>query len=182
MIRRRIAGAVLAAMVAGTAGCAGHKDDEPEVGEEVPCPPARLLDDTAHFTQFADPADRTDNPAIRYEADLISVSSSCTRAHDLWSVAVRIQATAGRIGPPADAPVVLPVFVALTEYDRRVIDKKVVGLPVPLDSTPRAEVQIAVEGLSAPRYVVRAGPGYEILVGFQLTPEQLAWNRQRRLE
>lgn len=179
MIRCRIACAILAALMVGIAACAGHKDDEPELGEEVPCPPARLLSDTAHLTQFAETSAGTDAPAIRYEADLVSVSASCKRVRDLWSISVRVQASAGRVGPAPDEAVVLPLFVALTEYDRRVLDKKVVGLPVPLDRASRASVQIAVEGLSTPRYVLRAGPGYEILIGFQLTPEQLAWNRRR---
>lgn len=182
MIRRRIAGAVLAMTIVGIAGCAGHTDEEPELGEEVPCPPARLLADTAHLTQFADAQPNSVNPAIRYEADLVSVSSSCKRMRDLWSIDLQVKAVAGRVGAPPDEPVVFPVFVALTEYDRKVIEKRVVGLPALLDRTPRASVQIPVEGLSAPRYVLRAGPGYEILVGFQLTPEQLAWNRRRQMD
>lgn len=179
--------ALLLALVAGS--CAGgqdHSDDEQALlaleAEAIACPPARLLADTAHLTLAApaSPEQIADGLAGSYEADIAIATTTCRREGDRWSITVRVQGSAGAVAGAPRATVRLPVFAALAEYRRRVMDKKVAELPVTLDPhVPRVPVEHTFEGLSAPLAALHPGPGYEVLVGFQLTPEQVEANRRR---
>jgi hypothetical protein len=172
----------------GVAGCAGHPDSDNEQAllaleaQAVACPPARLLADTAHITFAARPDAQAAAAGIpdAYEADMVSATTSCRQDNDRWAVSVRVRATAGAVGAAPRRTVHLPVFVAMTEFSRRVLDKKVVEIPVTVDPrVPRVSVEQTIEGISAPLTALHPGPGYEVLVGFQLTPDQLAANRRR---
>jgi hypothetical protein len=172
----------------GVAGCAGHPDPDNEQAllaleaQAVACPPARLLADTAHITLAAAPGARSRAAGIpdAYEADMVSATTSCRQDKDRWAVSIRVRATAGAVGAASRRTVHLPVFVAMTEFSRRVLDKKVVEIPVTVDPrVPRVSVEQTIEGISAPLTALHPGPGYEVLVGFQLTPDQLAANRRR---
>lgn len=172
----------------GVAGCAARPDpDDAQAlltleAQAVACPPARLLADTAHITVMARPDPQATAAGIpdAYEADMVSATTSCRRDKDRWAVSVRVRATAGAIGAAPRRTVRLPVFVAMTEFSRRVLDKQVAEIPVTVDPRmPRVSVEQTIEGISAPLTALHPGPGYEVLVGFQLTPEQLAANRRR---
>jgi hypothetical protein len=171
----------------GVAGCAGRAEPDDEQAllaleaEAVACPPARLLAGTAHIT-LAAPADAASTGGIpdAYEADMVSAKTSCRRDNDRWAVSVQVRATAGAVGAAPRRTVHVPIFVAMTEFSRRVLDKKVVEVPVTLDPrVPRVSIERTIEGISAPLSALHPGPGYEVLVGFQLTPAQLKANRQR---
>jgi hypothetical protein len=172
----------------GLTGCASHSDPDDEQAllaleaEAVACPPARLLADTAHITLAPPPGARRSAAGIpeTYEADMVSATTSCRADKDRWAVSVQVRATAGAIGNAPHRTLNLPVFVAMTEFSRRVLDKKVVKIPVTVDPrVPRVSVERTIEGISAPLAELHPGPGYEVLVGFQLTPDQLAANRRR---
>lgn len=176
-------GAALVAASLAAGGCANRAD--PDDGsllalqaEALACPPARLLADTAHLVVTA-AAEGTDGAAT-YEADLISATTTCRQEGERWAVSVRYRASAGPVGVAAAGTVRLPIFVALAEYRRRVMDKKLIALPVTFAAgVPRVSIDQTIEGISAPLAELHPGPGYEILVGFQLTPEQVAANRRR---
>jgi len=188
---RWLIGVLSLAVLAGCAGSGARSDDERALLaldlERLACPPARLLEDTVHLTARTPAQDGHDAGAASnggvYEADLVAASTTCRQDRGHWSVSVHIKATAGAVGRVPDGEVHLPLFVALTEFDRRVLDKKILQIPVTFDPRVRRVVlDRTIEGLSAPLAELHPGPGYEVLVGFQLTPEQVERNRRRRLD
>jgi len=170
----RGAAAVLAAAVL-LVGCGTDPTDA------LPCPPVRMAEDTATLTRFA--GGGRDLIDVAWEARITGYTGTCGFADDgsavdvAMSVGFRVSrgpAAEGREGsfsyfvavprfyPAEGAKQVLPVtfrFPEGTATTVRLRDEEVrVTIPLPNDLHPR----------EVPVYV-----------GFQLTAEQLEWNRTR---
>lgn len=145
------------------------------------CPVALTLRETSTVTQFRDGPGR-DLVDVAWLGGIRDVRSGCRYLEQQLTVDVAIEMVATR-GPAGRgvASANLPFFVAVTRSsDNAVIAKKVFDSQIDVpDGRRRAGV------LEEVRQVIQLAPGeeggaYEIVVGFQLTPEQLTFNRQSR--
>lgn len=154
---------------------------EIELQQALPCPEVGILGGAENLTSFSGAGnDITD---IALTAELERVVSRCE--YDIGDgiiyVDIAIRGVA-EVGPAATSrEVTVPMFIALTEINSRVLRKDTFLLPLTFEGNQRATSFIhTIEETKVP-YVARIdGSAYEILVGFQLTPEELAYNKRDR--
>lgn len=141
------------------------------------CPNVAVLADAGTISTYRDPGrDLTD---LLFSAQITDLSGACGPTDDgqalKTSVTLHLNATRGPASRLGSAD--LPSFVALTRGDR-ILDKQV--FPLHIDFPPNTDTlllstQPVILTVPTPKGVT--GPDYTVLVGFQLTPEQLARNR-----
>jgi hypothetical protein len=145
----------------------------------VLCPAAAALADTASETVFR-PGAPQDPSGVAYTASIGGVKSDCIfdqqqgQTFSSFDIAFR----AVRAPSPDAARYNLPYFITLNSAGR-VLSKKMYN--VQLEFAPGAAV--ATADISLGRTTVNLERGliptdYQFLVGFQLTQEQLAYNRK----
>ncbi len=82
-------------------------------------------------------------------------------------------------GPIDPTTVTLPYFVAVTDLGGRVIDKRVFTVRIPVEGTrpagSRERIGQMLEGVGP-----REGPGYRVLIGFELPRERAIEQWRRR--
>jgi hypothetical protein len=143
------------------------------------CPGAAILADTATAPIFR-PGAPLDLSAVAYTATVTDVKTSCTfdrLAGETFSdLDVGFRATRA---PSADAARLTLNYFITVNAGERVLSKKM--QTVTFDFAPGATLAIAQ--LSPDRQVLDLERGhlptdYQMLIGFQLTPEQLAFSRK----
>ena len=152
-----------------------------ELQRALPCPGVGILGGTENLTSFSGAGnDITD---IALTAELERVVSRCEYDIDDGIIYVDLAVRGiAEIGPAATSrEVTVPMFIALTEINSRVLRKDTFLLPLTFEGNQRTTSFIhTIEETKVP-YVARIdGSAYEILVGFQLTPEELAYNKRDR--
>lgn len=178
--RRRRSSRLLAAVpLAGLTGCGGS------VTNTFPpaCPKAGILADAADLTRFrqngagAQGRDLTD---MVLDGRMTGVSGTCSQASRrelAVAVTVSMQLTRGPAakGPPND----VPFFVAVSEGGR-VLDKQVFRVQ-PRFAANADTLRLTSDEvrLTLPVGTERTGADYDLVVGFQLSPDELAQNRRR---
>lgn len=173
MARAGMAAGLAALLVAGcTSG------EEKERIAALPCPAAAILGDTEKVTVYrGEGRDVTD---VVVSAEIDQAVTRCEYDVDDGIIYVDI-AYRGRaeLGPAAESrQVSLPTFVALTEVNRSVLRKDIRPLNLSFESgNRRVSFVQAIERTRVPYVPPFDGSSYELLVGFQLTADQLEANR-----
>ena len=164
-------------LVAG-AGCNPFATDDPP-----PCPRVSVLQQTRLLTLYGDGPGR-DLSDVAFELELRDVAGDCDQDLDedegggvAVAFALPIHAS---LGPAARSDrVSVSYFVALTDPSRRIVAKEVFTTEIVFaGSGPRARTVEEIEQW-IPLGPGETGAGYETLVGFQLTPDQLEDTRRR---
>lgn len=175
MMRR--AGLGLLACVA-LAGCGGQQLDD----LLVPCPSLVLPADVADLTRHQ-PGSPPDLSTLVLDARVTGIEGSCRRGRRDQtldsSIAVRFQMDRG---PAATSRAVqLPWFIALldTGTNQIVTRQSFVMNGQFAVNTTRANVTSQPVAISFPVGAGRRVQDYRVLVGFQLTEDELAVNRRR---
>ena len=145
----------------------------------VLCPGAAILADTASEAVMR-PGAPADLSGIAYSAAVTDVSSDCVfdrqQGMTLSSVDINFRATRTPTVDPASYT--LTYFVTVNSADR-VLSKKL--YQVKFDFAPGAALATAEASPDRVQVDLERGhlpTDYQLLVGFQLTPEQLAFNRK----
>jgi hypothetical protein len=138
-------------------------------GQAAACPKAAVHPETARLVQMGAGGQAT---AKAYEARMSGAQVSCSTdgASDKIVLSFKIDAA---LGPNVEAkPVRAPYFVVVMLADK-IVAKEV--FPVTLPFGPGAAAVALNETVDKISLPLRrsAKPDYEILIGFQLTPEQL---------
>ena len=169
---RRAAGA---AFVVGLGACTALTG-----GPAGPCPRVSIVSDAATVTQFA-PGPGRDLIDIEYEAEIVQVAPGCSYGRDGRITAITTIALAATRGPAARSGTAnLVFFVAVIDQNERVLVRARFGSAVQFDpNRRRAGVEEEIEEI-IPLAAGLDGAAYEILVGFELTGDQLDFNRSRR--
>jgi hypothetical protein len=158
-----------AAILAALAGCSGSKD-------KIPCPSATIAPDVSAVVKFRDGPGR-DFKDMSYAGKMLAVNSSCEAADKNGvNVSNKLGITAIRRDPNLTQGQ-LTYFVAVADPQLNILAKRNFVIDITFPSMER-EVTITEElaqhiplpkGASASRY--------SVLFGFQLTAEELAYNR-----
>ncbi len=154
-------------------------DDRPNVG---PCPIMGVLYDNARVVDFAAPnQERYAN--IEFTGEMQGVRGLCRYVDaDPITMSVEIQMAFGR-GPAATSDrQTYRYWVAVTRRGIAPIEKAYFDVDVRF---PRGEAVVTrteqIERIVIPRATPDlSGENFEILVGFELTPEQVQFNREGR--
>lgn len=141
------------------------------------CPKIAILSDAAQLVQADAKAKQTG--AIDYVASLGQPKVSCVQATGAVQSSLSFQVE-GASGEKQPRPASLPYFVAIMDGSQ-VWAKQVFTVTLRFTANERAVKQTeTVERVRIPLKAGKSGGDYRILVGFQLTPEQIAHNRNKR--
>lgn len=143
-----------------------------------PCPFVKILYDAARYVEFE--GGQQASSAVGFTGEIEGLESACVyREADPIVVDVNILFHLGR-GPQADGTQhTYRYWVAVTERNSAILAKEYFDLPVTFeDGADRVMVTEEIRGLTIPRRDVSvSGSNFEILVGFEVTPEMAAFNR-----
>ncbi|OQW61592.1 MAG: hypothetical protein A4S17_09390 [Proteobacteria bacterium HN_bin10] len=152
-------------------------DDRPNVG---PCPLMGVLYDSARIVDFAQPNNRR-YANIEFTGEMQGVQGLCRYVDaDPIVMNLEIDMSFGR-GPAASSDrQTYRYWVAVARRGRAPIEKAYFDIDVRF---PRGEAVVTrreeIEQIVIPRANPEiSGENFEILVGFELTPEQLQFNRE----
>ena len=163
------------------AGCSTVRDtlSEPDPNPG-PCPNALALYDAHRLVEIN--GDNAVYENVGFTGEILNVASTCRytdRNADPIEMEMGVRMAFGR-GPAAQgASKSYEMFVAVTRTDRAVIDRQVFPISVTFEpGQDRVEVIEEFNSIELPRASAStSGANYEILVGFELTDEQLEFNR-----
>ncbi|MHB0706493.1 hypothetical protein ACX4MT_06105 [Roseomonas mucosa] len=163
------------------AGCGSTDSKNPLANAMAPCPAVSLLGEAADLTRYRGLG--RDIPSMVLDARLTGYQAKCDYApgHKGLDVTLRLAMAAER-GPAATTRTAsLPYFVAVTTADEgRILAKAnytaAVEFPANVNRVQTSGEEISIR-------IPAATPGEaaqrQVLLGFQLSPEELALNRQR---
>jgi len=144
-----------------------------------PCPYVKVLYDAARYVEFKDPA-RPSAAGVGYTGEIQGLSSGCSYgSKDPITVKMELLFALGR-GPVASGSSKdYQYWVAVTDRNLEILAKEYftvrANFPAGQD---RVLVTDHVEGIRIPRADTNvSGSNFEVLVGFDVTPEMADFNR-----
>ena len=174
----------LFAAMAGTlliSACSGDFGTDLFSAEEryLPCPNVTILPGADTITVFR-PGPGRDLVDVTYEGSIEPLKGECVYEDDdsLIMVELFLQINAVK-GPAANENKVnLPFFIAIADRDRKVLSKRVFESPIEIPDGKRRGAVLEEMVQKIPILSGRDGRDYTIVLGFQLSNEQLQYNRQ----
>lgn len=150
----------------------------PEVRNAGPCPFVKVLYDAARYVELKDGKEAL--AAVGWTGEIEKVASSCQyKSNEPIRVQAAIQFGLGR-GPQAQgASKDYRYWVAVTTRNQAVIDKQYFDIVGEFKSgQDRITVVDTLKGITIPRAnATVGGSNFEILIGFDVTPEMAEFNR-----
>ncbi|MCW9001551.1 MAG: hypothetical protein OQJ87_02405 [Rhodospirillales bacterium] len=179
---------ILSTLVLGLtlSGCSTYEDLFAKDDGPKGCPRVAVLADAATVTRFT-PGPGRDLADVTYEGVIRDLKGECAYDVDRKTkegtlsvkIAVEIEALRG----PANRgdPAVFPYFISVVTPDQRVLNKKEFSVSVPFpDNRTRATIIDLPIDLVFPISKDLGAKSYEIFAGFQLTREEIEYNRNTR--
>ena len=143
-----------------------------------PCPYVKVLYDAGRYIEFKD--NREASSAVAYTGEFQGLSSGCEyKDEDPIKVRIEMLMGFGR-GPEAgEAKKTYRYWVAVTQRNQQVLAKEYFDVPVTFPAgEDRVMVTETIEELVIPRArITVSGSNFEVLVGFDVTPQMAEFNR-----
>ena len=153
----------------------GRLDGQVNAG---PCPYVKILYDAARYVELRD--NRATPSAVGFTGEIEGVEADCRyREADPIEIEMEILFHLGR-GPQAEGDSrTYRYWVAVTERNSAILAKQYFDLPVSFEpGEDRTMVRERLEGITIPRSdIAVSGSSFEVLVGFEVTPEMAEFNR-----
>ncbi|MCR5873288.1 Tat pathway signal sequence domain protein [Phenylobacterium sp. J426] len=151
----------------------------PALRNAGPCPFVKTLYDAARYVEFKDGREASAN--VGFSGEIQGISAGCEYKDDKpIEVAMEVLFELGR-GPQAEGRAkTYRYWVAVTDRNRSVLEKQVFDLPVTFkEGEDRVYVRETLKRIVIPRAeMTTSGANFEILVGFDVTPQMAAFNRE----
>lgn len=141
-----------------------------------PCPYVKILYDAARYVELT--GDRVAASNVGYTGEIEGLTSDCAyQGDDPITVHTRVLFNLGR-GPQAEGDGrTYRYWIAVTERNKAVLAKEYFELPVSFDGGLTASVT-QDQTIVIPRAeATTSGDNFEILVGFDVTPQMAEFNR-----
>jgi len=149
----------------------------PALRNAGPCPYVKVLYDAARYHEFG--GGQETSSAVAYTGEIQGITAACEYKDDQpIKVQMKLLFTLGK-GPQATGDAkTYRYWVAVTDRNKEVIDKKYFDLPVKFGGKDRLDVTDELDGIVIPRAsATTSGSNFEVLVGFDVTPEMADFNR-----
>jgi len=150
----------------------------PQLKNAGPCPFVKVLYDAARYIDFKGNVEAS--AAVRYSGEIQNVSSLCTyKTNEPIMVKARVLFEFGR-GPQATSRgATYRYWVAVTDRNHAVLDKSTFLIPVTFpEGVDRVALTEDIDRIVIPRKDANvSGANFEVLVGFDVTPQMAAFNR-----
>jgi len=151
----------------------------PALRNAGPCPFVKVLYDAGRYVEFKDGKEASAD--VGYTGEIQGVSAGCAYKDDQpIQVTMEILFEMGK-GPKAEgASKTYRYWVAVTQRNTAVIDKQYFDLPVKFaPGQDRVYVTEDIAQVTIPRAnIATSGSNFEILVGFDVTPQMAEFNRE----
>lgn len=153
----------------------------PERLLESPCPKVELVDDLSSISDFVNPQLMTHDNLIS-RVDLSGAESTCklsnnTAIVDLKLIFNGILGKKGRMRSSDKPFFSYPYFVAVTAPNGKIMAKEIFAAPLSYNANENEHVYFENLRQIIPIRSKDTANNYKILIGFQVSPEQLAYNR-----
>lgn len=160
----------------GLAGCGGGEDFETSQTEPVACPAVRVVQDLDRVVQFSPGGNDLTDVAAR--GLIYDFYGGCEYYDDSVVVELVVEIVA-EMGPAATGQAAeMPFFVAVSDPTDAVINKRQFDSRIDFpDAVGRTGFAETIE-LTIPLDNLRDGQAYTVLLGFQLSPGQVQYNRR----
>ena len=150
----------------------------PQLRNAGPCPYVKVLYDAARYVELKDNKEAT--ASVGYTGEIQGLSSACAyKDAEPIRVTMQILFALGKGPQAASNAKTYRYWVAVTDRNAEIIAKEYFNLPVTF--TPgqdRTLITDKVYGVTIPRAKASvSGSNFEVLVGFDVTPEMVAFNR-----
>lgn len=161
------------ALLVGLSGCGMFG---PKV-TQYDCPATAGLGDAAVLSKFR-PGPGRDLTDVRYQVRLVDVQNVCE--YDSKGVTVRMRAGfALELGPAnPDRKGEFEFFVAITDPNEEIVAKRIFSAPITFPSNVGYVEHVEELQQRIPLPKGGSAADYRIIVGLQLTPEELEYNRK----
>ncbi len=165
-------GVVMALSTAALVGCSGSL-------EESDCPQIGLLPDADRITLFNQTGGQ-DITDVVGTGKIERIAGTCETDEDGQIYVTLEMGLSAALGPTApNQALVLPYFVAVTDGDQQVLTKSPAQFTVRFDDDSRAVAStVDVDTFAMPGVGGFVRDEYLVIVGFQLSPNQLNYNRR----
>jgi hypothetical protein len=151
------------------------------------CPNVSVVQDLGALYEFTDMS-RPEEQTLVSRADMSLERVSCVYSPERGSVAVQMTVSFdSKLGPRSkiykgDRPnFAYPYFIAVSNPMDEIIAKEIFAASVSYESNQNELSYKETLRQIIPLDALSAGPDYNVLIGFQLTDDQLAYNRARAM-
>ncbi len=151
----------------------------------VQCPVTRVLEDPAQLTRFKSGAGR-DITDIEFDAAFAEIGGTCEINDDEIDVELKVLIVANRGTANVSRQATFPFFIAVVDQDRNVLIHDGKALRRRFEGTvdfPGNQSQVTYADefeLTIPTSSGQRASDFLIFFGFELSPEELEYNRTRR--
>ena len=150
----------------------------PALRNSGPCPFVKTLYDAGRYVEFKD--DREASANVAYTGEIQGISAGCQYKDDQpIRVTMEMLFELGR-GPQAEGrQKTYRYWVAVTDRNREVLHKETFELPVSFkEGEDRVYIREKLGEITIPRAeTTTSGANFEVLIGFEVTPQMAAFNR-----
>ncbi|MFT4089858.1 MAG: Tat pathway signal sequence domain protein [Asticcacaulis sp.] len=143
-----------------------------------PCPYVKVLYDAARYHEFDNNVESSAN--AKWTGQINGVASDCAyRGGAPIELEMIVGFSLGK-GPKAEGTgYTYRYWVAVTDRDNAVLAKEYFDLPVQFGNEQTVNIATRIENIVIPRASADvAGSNFEVLVGFDVTPQMADFNRQ----
>ncbi len=151
----------------------------PQLRNAGPCPFVKSLYDAARYVEFKD--GREASAAVAWSGEIQGISAGCAyKDEQPIEVTMEVLFELGK-GPQAtERKKTYRYWVAVTDRNRAVIAKETFSLPVTFpEGEDRVYVTETIGNITIPRAgIAVSGSNFEVLIGFEVTPQMAAFNRE----
>lgn len=143
-----------------------------------PCPFVKTLYDAGRYVEFKDNREASANAG--FSGEIQGISAGCQYKDDQpIKVAMEILFELGKGPQAAGTSKTYRYWVAVTDRNRAIIAKQTFDLPVTFPAgEDRVYVTENIAEITIPRAgMTTSGSNFEVLIGFEVTPQMAAFNR-----
>jgi len=146
------------------------------------CPQVEAVEELKSLSEFTDITDQSDYNLVS-RVDITNMQSACSYDERAVTIDVRMD-FAGKLGPKSAPPANFsyPFFVAITSASGEILAKEIFAAPLSYQSGQTSQNYSEKLRQIIPIENKDRGSRYKVLVGFQLTPDQLTYNRKKIAE
>jgi len=163
------------ALVAGLAGC-GLFDREKRPGA---CPRFLILGGAEEVTKFR-PGTGRDVTDVAFRVSVADFNGTCGYDKNTVKVTLNVVFEVERGPASTSRDAAFQYFVAIPEFHPDPAGKRVLPVSVRFQGAAPQLVFVDAVNMTIPIKDKQLGADYEVYLGFQLTPDEIEWNRTHR--
>ncbi len=173
---RRAFGLAAAVLAIGLAGCEAGFFSKP--APPGPCPRVAAVADAGTLTRFSGSGrDLTD---VAFEAEIGGMQGSCVYSDDVIDVDLAVQFIASRGPADQNRRADFKYFVAVARFDQSVVARESFDTFVEFPGNQNRAGIVEELAQHIPIASGERGDSFVIYVGFELTPQELTFNRAQK--